>query len=110
MGRRSISPTNKYYDNLSQPAIKGTPKGPNNLFGLPVNLDWKNLQLYFNNLYFKLSSYSIKNVGSKVVYGVWTTEGFVKFNKLTVCIVRIFSDQVSVCFTRLSKGFKAQER
>jgi len=50
------------------------------------------------------------NVGSKVIYGVWTTEGFVKSNKLTVCIVRIFSDQGSVVFTRLSEGFKTQER
>ena len=50
------------------------------------------------------------NVGSKVIYGVWTTEGFVKFNKLTVCIVRIFSDQGSVGFTSLSEGFKTQER
>jgi len=75
-----------------------------------VNLDWKNLQLYFNNLYLKLFSHSIMNVGSKVIYGVWTTEGFVKSNKLTVCIVRIFSDQGSVVFTRLSEGFKTQER
>jgi len=50
------------------------------------------------------------NVGSKVIYGVWTTEGFVKVNKLTVCIVRNFSDQGSVGFTSLSEGFKIQER
>jgi len=50
------------------------------------------------------------NVGSKVIYGVWTTEWFVKFNKLTVCILRILSEQGSVGFTRLSEGFKTQER
>jgi hypothetical protein len=50
------------------------------------------------------------NAGSKVIYGVWTTEGFVKFNKLTVFIVRIFSDQDSAGFTSLYQGFKTQER
>ena len=74
-----------------------------------MNLDWKNLQLYFNNLCLKLSFHSIMNVSSKVIYGVCTTEGFVKFNKLTVCIVRIFSDQGFVGFTSLSEGFKTQE-
>jgi len=75
-----------------------------------VNVDWKNLQLYFNKLPLILSSHSIMNVGSKVIYGVWTKEGFVKFNKLTVYIVRIFSDQGSVGFTSLSEGFKTLER
>ena len=50
------------------------------------------------------------NVGTKVIYGVWTTEMFVKFNKLTVCILRIFSEQGFVGFTSLSEGFKTQER
>jgi hypothetical protein len=30
------------------------------------------------------------NVGSKVIYGVWTTEEFVNFNKLTVSTEHIF--------------------
>ena len=86
------------------------PWGPNDLFGMPVNLDWKNVQLYFNNLHLILFSHSIMNVGSKAIYGVCTTEGFVKFNKLTVCILRIFSEQGFVGFTSLSEGFKTQER
>jgi hypothetical protein len=75
-----------------------------------VNLDRKNLQLNFNNIQHKLSSHFIMNVDSKVIYGVWTTEELVTLNKLTVCIVRIFSDQVSVGFTSLSEEFITQER
>jgi hypothetical protein len=50
------------------------------------------------------------NVGCKVIYAMQTTKMFVTFNKLTVSIVCIFSEQGSVDLTRLSKGFKTQER
>jgi hypothetical protein len=75
---------------------------------LPVNLDWKNLQLYFYKLSFKLSSHSIMNVGSKVIYGLWTTKKLVKFHEIKISLVCIFHEQVSVDFTSLSKGFKTQ--
>ena len=59
---------------------------------------------------FKLSPHIITNVGRKIIDRVWTTKQFVKFNKLTLSTVRIFSEQGSVYITSHSKGYKTHER
>ena len=57
----------------------------------------------------KFSFNSIMNVNRKVIYGLWNTNKFVKFNKIQSLYFMHSNGQGLVRFTRLYKGSKTRK-